>query len=215
MIRPSTGACAVAHVVQRGDVRLRDQQEMHGRDADGCRGTPARRRPRTPCGSGSRRARSCRRCSSGRMRSRRHCIARTPPVARRRAHGLLAAATRRLFVDSRRPVPALELREHVVGRKPVPGEQHQAVEPEVGDFVRDAGGYRRPSPPAPSRSPPRRSSSGSRRRPGEQRCDVGGRGIGALARLDRRRDPASVHAVAARGTLDERPAPMRSSADRP
>ena len=91
-----------------------------------------------------------------------YCIAARPP---RPPRAVASAAARGLFGVPRRPLAARELGQHVGGRQAVPHKQHEAMEPEVGDFGGDARRDRRPWRPSPSRWPPRRSSSGSRRRP--------------------------------------------------
>ena len=109
---------------------------------------------------GFRRARSCRKCSWGPWSSRSaHCIARErQPRSAIRPRAAFSAWPGSAFAPR-------EFGQHVGRAEAVPGEQHQAMEPQVGDFGGRCGFYHRPWPPSRFRSLPRRSSSGSRRRP--------------------------------------------------
>ena len=133
MILPSTGASASVSVVQGRDVLLRDQHEMHRRRPDGCRGTPARRRPRTP----SARDLAAHDLAEDAVRVRRPC-AHGIAAGFAAAAGALQRPRAAFSAMTRNALAARQLGQHVRRDEPVPREQHEAVKPQVGDFGDDA-----------------------------------------------------------------------------
>ena len=108
---------------------------------------PARRRaPWGSSGNAPARPAGCRGRRGSRRPRRPSCDGISPATILQKMQSSLLhhdSFLRGLFLDSRAALAPLELREHLRHRRCLPPEQHQAVEPEIGGLVDDAGALAR------------------------------------------------------------------------